>query len=85
MVLSSDERMIRIKAKASADDAEKTRVSGVLLAASQASSFERFTQINADERQKQRMVVSLWKRIYTHEASENAIDISQDSELFVTI
>ena len=27
-------------------------------------------------------IVRLWKRIYTHEASENAIDISQDSELF---
>ena len=37
----------------------------------------------ADERQKQRMIARLWKGIYTHEASENAIDISQDSELFV--
>ena len=63
-------------------NAEKTRMSGVQLAASQASSFERFTQM---KRQKQRMIVRLWKRIYTHEASENAIDISQDSELFVTI
>ena len=25
---------------------------------------------------------SVWNGIYTHEASENAIDISQDSELF---
>jgi len=40
--------MIRIKAKASADDAEKTRVSGVQLAASQASSFERFSQMKTD-------------------------------------
>ena len=38
----------------------------------------------ADERQKQRMIARLWKGIYTHEASENAIDISQYSELFVT-
>ncbi|MDE2697740.1 MAG: hypothetical protein OXI23_02625 [Gemmatimonadota bacterium] len=35
---------------ASSLNAKKTRVSGVQLAASQASSFELFTQINADER-----------------------------------
>ena len=28
-------------------------------------------------------ITSLWNGIYTHEASENAIDFSQDSELFV--
>ena len=36
------------KPQVSADDAEKTRVSGVQLAAYQASSFERFTQIKGD-------------------------------------